>query len=82
VLPVGDTYRQAMAIFNIIRSAIQQLGGSMDDVIRTRVFTTDIRQWEEIGRTHFEAFGKIAMPPGSAFHWMLRRADGDKRMTR
>jgi Endoribonuclease L-PSP len=81
VLHLGDIYGQATAIFTIIRRAITFLGGSMDDVIRTHVFTTDIRQLEQTGRAHFEAFAHMAMPPGGAFYWMLRGADGDKRMT-
>jgi enamine deaminase RidA (YjgF/YER057c/UK114 family) len=40
----------------------------MDDVIRTRVFTTDISRWEEIGRAHHDAFGHMDMPPVSAFY--------------
>ncbi len=68
VLHVGDMYGQASAVFDIIKKAIEELGGSMDDVIRTRVFTTDIKRWEEIGRAHHDAFGHMAMPPVSAFY--------------
>lgn len=68
VMSIGNMFGQATAIFETIRTAIEQLGGSMDDVVRTRVFTTDIKRWEEIGRAHHDAFGHLAMPPVSAFY--------------
>lgn len=68
VLYVGDMLGQANHIFGVIRSAIEELGGSMEDVIRTRVFTTDISRWREIGAAHQAAFGHMAAPPVSAFY--------------
>jgi enamine deaminase RidA (YjgF/YER057c/UK114 family) len=55
----GDPYKQTQRILQIIEEAIQQCGGTMRDVIRTRTFTTDISKWEEIGRAHGEVFGSI-----------------------
>jgi enamine deaminase RidA (YjgF/YER057c/UK114 family) len=42
-----------------IERALQQAGASMADVIRTRMFVTDISQWNEIGRAHGEFFGQV-----------------------
>ena len=43
----------------IIRAAIEALGGKLDDVVRTRIFVTDISRWEEVGRVHGEVFASI-----------------------
>lgn len=53
----GDGYRQATRCLEIIRSALERLGGNLSDVTRTRMFVTDIDQWEAFGRAHAEAFG-------------------------
>ncbi len=53
----GDAYRQARRCFEIIRSALEPLGADLTDVTRTRMFVTDIDQWEAFGRAHAEAFG-------------------------
>jgi enamine deaminase RidA (YjgF/YER057c/UK114 family) len=55
----GDAYDQTKKIIAIIEKAIEHLGGSIEDVIRTRIFVTDIRQWQEIGRAHGETFHMI-----------------------
>jgi enamine deaminase RidA (YjgF/YER057c/UK114 family) len=55
----GDPYAQtAQAIANI-RSALGQLDVALADVVRTRIYVTDISRWEEYGRAHGEAFGEI-----------------------
>ncbi|MCI4320381.1 MAG: RidA family protein [Thermoplasmata archaeon] len=51
-------YRQASAALKIVESALKEAGASFDDVVRTRMFVTDIRRWEEFGRAHQEAFGR------------------------
>lgn len=66
VLHVGDLYRQTKYVCEVILKAVRDLGGSDGDVVRTRVFVTDISRWEEAGRAHAEAFG--ANPPASAFY--------------
>lgn len=68
VLHAGDMFGQANHIFGIIRKAIEELGGSMGDVVRTRVFTTDISCWREIGAADHAAFGHMEAPPVSAFY--------------
>ena len=55
----GDPYRQTQFILNKIEQALMAAGASLKDVIRTRMFVTDIRQWDEIGRAHGKAFGDI-----------------------
>jgi enamine deaminase RidA (YjgF/YER057c/UK114 family) len=50
---------QARRALTIIRAAIEALGGSMSDVVRTRIYVTDILRWEEVGRAHGEVFGEV-----------------------
>jgi enamine deaminase RidA (YjgF/YER057c/UK114 family) len=51
-------YRQARAALRVIAKALAEAGASLEDVVRTRTFVTDIRRWEEFGRAHREAFGR------------------------
>jgi len=55
----GDPYLQAKRCIEIIAAALQDAGSSLNDVVRTRMFVTDISRWEEIGRAHQEAFADI-----------------------
>jgi enamine deaminase RidA (YjgF/YER057c/UK114 family) len=55
----GEAYLQTKKILEIITNAIEKLEGTLDDVIRTRIFVTDIKDWQEIGRAHGEYFGSI-----------------------
>jgi len=59
VVGKGDAYAQTKHILSIVEKALLELGGSMSDVVRTRMFVTDISRWEEVGRAHGEAFGDI-----------------------
>lgn len=59
VVGKGDAAAQTRYIFDKIRRALDMLGGSLDRVVRTRVFVTDISQWEAIGRAHGEVFKDI-----------------------
>lgn len=68
ILHPGDMYLQAKEVMHIIEAAIRELGGTLEDVVRTRVFVTDISLWQEAGRAHGEAFGHMAVPPASAFY--------------
>lgn len=58
VLP-GDAAGQTRQALAIIAGALERAGFSMHDVVRTRMFVTDISRWEEIGRAHGEVFGEI-----------------------
>jgi enamine deaminase RidA (YjgF/YER057c/UK114 family) len=55
----GDAAAQTRQCLRNIESALARLGAKLGDVIRTRMFVTDIREWEAIGRVHGEYFGAI-----------------------
>ena len=55
----GDAYLQTKRILEIIKEVLEQAGSRIEDVIRTRIYVTDISQWEEIGRAHGEVFHNI-----------------------
>jgi enamine deaminase RidA (YjgF/YER057c/UK114 family) len=54
-----DEYTQNKRILEKIRAALQQAGAALTDVVRTRIFVTNITAWEEVGRAHGEVFGDI-----------------------
>jgi enamine deaminase RidA (YjgF/YER057c/UK114 family) len=53
----GDAFAQTTQAIANVRSALEQLGAGLADVVRTRMFVTDMSRWEEYGRAHGEAFG-------------------------
>ncbi len=55
----GDPAAQTRRCLENIRSALQRLHADMRHVVRTRIYVTDIKQWEAIGRVHGEVFGEI-----------------------
>ena len=59
VVAPGDPYLQAQRCIEIIEWALKEAGAGLEHVVRTRMFVTDISQWEAIGRAHGEAFGEI-----------------------
>lgn len=61
---LGDAYGQAKRCLEIIKQAIEDAGGRLEQVVRTRIMLTDINQWKEVARAHGEVFGDIR--PASA----------------
>ena len=59
IVGMGDPYVQSVQILANIASALKRAGATMSDVVRTRIFMTDITQWEAVGRAHGEVFGTI-----------------------
>ena len=56
---VGDPYGQTVFILRRIETALAEVGARLSDVVRTRMFVTDISRWEEIGRAHGKFFAGI-----------------------
>jgi enamine deaminase RidA (YjgF/YER057c/UK114 family) len=64
VVHEGDMAAQTRQAIANVASALAQVGASLEDVVRTRLFVTDISRWEEVGRAHGAAFGEV-MPATS-----------------
>jgi len=55
----GDPYAQTAFILRKIERALREAGASLEDVVRTRIFVTNVAQWEAVARAHAEVFGEI-----------------------
>src|SRR6266513_1341474 len=66
---------QTRRSLTIVRAAVEARGGKMEQVIRTRMFVTDVSKWEEVARVHGEVFGEIR--PATSILEVARLIDGE-----
>jgi enamine deaminase RidA (YjgF/YER057c/UK114 family) len=59
IVGAGDAHAQTMQAIANIRRALEALGASLNDVVRTRIYLTNMSHWKDVGRAHGEIFGKI-----------------------
>jgi enamine deaminase RidA (YjgF/YER057c/UK114 family) len=59
VVGENDPYRQTVRVLQIIKKSLEKVGADLSDVVRTRIFVTDMSRWEEVGKAHRQFFKDI-----------------------
>ena len=71
----GDMYEQSRQCIRVISKALETAGCTLEDVVRTRTYVTDIDQWEAVAKAHSDVFG--AAPPATTLVEVTRLIDPD-----